>query len=600
MKTTTVLATASAVAVPVLVLSGCAMPWSDSPSDKFISAVNDGNWEDAAAQTSDPAAAQAWLSDLDDNIGDTGLHLESEDDTSTVTWTVPDGDETTSTGTLTTGGEGTVTWSPAIFADGLSPDATVSYSDDRNYGLQILDRRNTVQMTWTPVTVVTATREADITRVADAVRPVIPDFDVADAEARIADAGDSPVALFSLRAEDLDRVGAALTDLPGTATREEGRLLADRASSSALDGGLTDYWTRKLDESAGWTLAVTHTDGSPGPVIGSRAARQVEPVHTTVDLGVQAAANRAVDSVELPASVVALSVSTGGVLAAAQNGAADATGTPALTGLFPPGSTFKTVTTAAALSKGTVGPDDIVDCPASVDVDGRTIPNDHDFSLGQVPLHTAFAQSCNTTQALISRDLGPEDLRDTAAQLGLGVDFTAPGMTTVTGSVPVTGQGAARVESAIGQGEVLASPFGMALTGASVAAGGTMVTPSLVQGESTASDRNPGPVDPAVVDELKTMMRETVESGTAASLRDIPGLGGKTGTAEVDGQAAHGWFVGIVGDVAFCTFIAGADSSLPAVELSGRLLRDGALDVALDGALDDSSAGSPGEPAVAQ
>ncbi|MDN6813461.1 MAG: penicillin-binding protein, partial [Corynebacterium variabile] len=60
-------------------------------------------------------------------------------------------------------------------------------------------------------------------------------------------------------------------------------------------------------------------------------------------------------------------------------------------------------------------------------------------------------------------------------------------------------------------------------------------------------------------------------------LSDIPGLGGKTGTAEVDGGAAHGWFVGVVGDVAFCTFIEGADSSTPAVNLSGEFLRDEAL-----------------------
>ena len=554
------------------------MPWTDSPTDKFLSAVNDGNWADAASETTDPAAAEAWLTGMEESIGETTLHLGNDDGSTTATWTVPAGEEVTSTGTLSTGDGDKVTWDPALFADDLTADSTLTYSDDRNYGLQILDRRNDPQLTWTPVTVVSATDEADLNAVADAVRPAIPDFDTAGADAQISETGaGGAVTLFSLRPDDWDKVANTLGSLPGVTTREEGRLLSDAEATSPLDGGLTDYWNQKLDDTAGWTLAVADADGNPVTTLGHKAIDRVDPVHTTMDLGVQAAANRALDGVDQPASIVAMSVSTGGVLAAAQNDAASAEGTPALTGLFPPGSTFKTVTTSAALARGTVHADDTVACPASVEVDGRTIPNDHDFELGEVPLHTAFAQSCNTTQALISRDLEPDDLKNTAAQYGLGVDFDAPGMTTVTGSVPTTDQGAGRVESAIGQGEVVASPFGLALMEASVANGGTMVTPSLVTGEETTADQSPDPVDPAVVEILRSMMRETVESGTASSLRDITGLGGKTGTAEVDGQSAHGWFVGVVGDLAFCSFISGADSSEPAVNLAGSFLRDSAL-----------------------
>ncbi|WP_291475866.1 penicillin-binding transpeptidase domain-containing protein [Corynebacterium sp.] len=570
------LAAAAVLTVSAVALSGCSMPWTDSPTDRFLSAVNEGNWADAASDTTDPEAAEAWLTGMEESIGETTLHLDNDDGSTTATWTVPAGDEVTSTGTLSTGDSDKVAWDPTLFSDDLTADSTLTYSDDRNYGLQVLDRRNDPQLSWTPVTVVTATDETDLNAVADAVRPAIPDFDTADAEAQISDA-DGEVALFSLRAEDWDRVKDAMTGLPGVSTREDGRLLPASASSSPLDGGLTDYWTEKLDDTAGWTLAVADAEGTPATVLGQKDADQVDPVHTTMDLGMQAAANRVLDGVDQPASIVAMSVSTGGVLAVAQNDAASAEGTPALTGLFPPGSTFKTVTTSAALARGTVHADDTVSCPASVDVDGRTIPNDHDFELGEVPLHTAFAQSCNTTQALISRDLEPDDLKNTAAQYGLGVDFDAPGMTSVTGSVPTTDQGAARVESAIGQGEVVASPFGLALMEASVANGGTMVTPSLVTGEKTEADQSPEPMDPAVVESLRSMMRETVESGTASQLSDIDGLGGKTGTAEVDGGPAHGWFVGVVGDVAFCTFISGADSSTPAVDLSGEFLRDEAL-----------------------
>ena len=63
----------------------------------------------------------------------------------------------------------------------------------------------------------------------------------------------------------------------------------------------------------------------------------------------------------------------------------------------------------------------------------------------------------------------PAAMKDTAAKLGLGVGFFTPGLNTYTGEVPVTERGPGRVEAAIGQGEVLASPFGMAVMTASLA-----------------------------------------------------------------------------------------------------------------------------------
>lgn len=70
------------------------------------------------------------------------------------------------------------------------------------------------------------------------------------------------------------------------------------------------------------------------------------------------------------------------------------------------------------------------------------------------------------------------------------------------------------------------------------------------------------------------MMRETVTSGTAGQLQDLPGILGKTGTAEyIDDTHAHGWFVGIRGDLALAVFISDAGSSAPAVDAAGRFLR---------------------------
>ena len=69
------------------------------------------------------------------------------------------------------------------------------------------------------------------------------------------------------------------------------------------------------------------------------------------------------------------------------------------------------------------------------------------------------------------------------------------------------------------------------------------------------------------------MMRETVTSGTATQLQDIPDMLGKTGTAEyIDDQHAHGC-VGIDGDLALAVFVSDAGSSGPAMDAAGRFLR---------------------------
>jgi len=245
----------------------------------------------------------------------------------------------------------------------------------------------------------------------------------------------------------------------------------------------------------------------------------------------------------------------------------------ALTGLYPPGSTFKTVTTSAALQAGAVTPDTVLPCPGTENVEGRQIPNDDNFDLGSVPLRTAFAHSCNTTMARLAVSLPDDALPRAAEQFGLGVDYVTPGLTTVTGTVPPAQTPAARVESAIGQGSVTASPFGMALVAASIANGSTPA-PTMVVGRPGVADRTVAPAPREVDDALRAMMRETVTDGTAKILADLPNLAGKTGTAEYgDGTNSHGWFVGIDGDLAFAVFVAGADSSGPALDAAGRFLR---------------------------
>jgi cell division protein FtsI/penicillin-binding protein 2 len=305
----------------------------------------------------------------------------------------------------------------------------------------------------------------------------------------------------------------------------------------------------------------------------SKPPADTEPLRTTLDMRMQLLAQQAVAAETRPAVVVAISGSTGGILAAAQNAAADPQGAIAFSGLYPPGSTFKTITTAAALEANLATPDSPVACPGQLTIENRTIPNDDNFDLGTVPLTSAFSHSCNTSMAALADRLPSDALTNTARDFGIGVDFVIPGLTTVTGRVPNADTAAQRVENGIGQGTVTVSPFGLAVAEASLAHGSTIL-PSLVEGEKVTANTPSVTLPPNVTDALRGMMRLTVTEGTATELSDIADLGGKTGTAEFgDNTHSHGWFAGIAGDIAFATLVVGGDTSAPAVKISGDFLR---------------------------
>jgi cell division protein FtsI/penicillin-binding protein 2 len=79
--------------------------------------------------------------------------------------------------------------------------------------------------------------------------------------------------------------------------------------------------------------------------------------------------------------------------------------------------------------------------------------------------------------------------------------------------------------------------------------------------------------DPAVLAQLRPMMRAVVTEGTARKLAGRGEVYGKTGTAEyTDDGRAHGWFVGYRGDLAFAVLIVDGGSSAPAVDVADRFL----------------------------
>lgn len=358
----------------------------------------------------------------------------------------------------------------------------------------------------------------------------------------------------------LDRDGTPLLTRTATGTQPADpaiapRLLPGMGRVSSEQGGNSGWYVTLVD-GAGKDLEVLQ--GTPSAAVTS-----------TLSVPVQKAAQAAVDAQQLPAMLVAIQPSTGGILAVAQNSAAG-DDPVALHGLYPPGSTFKIATATALIEAGVADVGTVVPCPGSATVGQRTVKN-AGFELGDVPLRTAFAKSCNTTFAMQAAKLPPAALGDAAGQLGLAADFEVPGITTETGSVPAPENATEQVEDGIGQGRVTASCFGLALTTATVAAG-KAITPKLWRDIETTVGTGYQAPPGNVIGSLRTMMRDVVTSGTATGLAGYGAVFGKTGTAQVDATNAHGWFAGYRGDVAFATVVLDASTSKAAVTVSGAFL----------------------------
>ncbi|MDX3660976.1 penicillin-binding transpeptidase domain-containing protein [Streptomyces sp. ID05-26A] len=316
----------------------------------------------------------------------------------------------------------------------------------------------------------------------------------------------------------------------------------------------------------GWEVGITA--GGAFTKLDGKKAEGGEKITVTVDPNRQAAAQAAVDALPQGAAIVAIEASTSEILAVAQNKAM--VGTNPFIGRYAPGSTMKIVTAAAAMNAGLVQSGTAVPCPAKATIGTRTISN-AGFGHDSVPFHTAFALSCNTTFGELGSKLDANALPAMAKRFGLGADWAVPGAETNTGKVPPA-TGDQQVENSFGQGNVMASPFGMALVAATVVSGRTP-TPTLLRGKPSEANDVAAAPPAGVLPPLRAMMREVVTSGTAKQLAGIPGLAGKTGTAEVGSGSAHGWFVGYQNNVAFAVVVEKAGSSESAMNATAAFLK---------------------------
>ncbi len=228
--------------------------------------------------------------------------------------------------------------------------------------------------------------------------------------------------------------------------------------------------------------------------------------------------------------------------------------------VYAPGSSFKVITTEAALT----GIDNILDidipCTGGLDVDGHAIRDWGNAIHGKLTLKQAFTKSCNNAFALMALDMGDEKLRQTAENFGFNDNFLFRDLVVENSVYPTTNRSNFEIAwSGAGQSAIVASPMHMCMVAASIANGGVMMEPRLLQSVdsygginrmkfSSRAYRNALSSEDA--DTIKAFMRAVVTSGTG-SRAAVEGLTicGKTGSAEssLNGESVtHGWFIGFI------------------------------------------------------
>lgn len=387
------------------------------------------------------------------------------------------------------------------------------------------------------------------------------------------------VSVLGKRGQLLDRNGKPLrgesSDLDGNLLGSVGTLDAAQAQAAGNGfvagdrggrSGLERAYNTQLAGSPGARIVVRPAGGGADQTLQTFPAKNGVNVRTTLDLAVQRAAASGISSFG-SAGLVAIDAKTGGVLAVANSGGAST----AIRGQYPPGSTFKIVTTVAGLLRG-LTVDSPLNCPKSVFAGGRSFKNAEDEAFGPINLFQAFYRSCNTAFVNLRSQLTEADMQKAEAMLGFDGKQPLP-IESFGGVIPL-GEGVDPYAVAFGQDKVEVSPLQMASVAAAMASG-TWYRPHVV---GKASDSNAIP--PNVVSQMRQMMRAVVTRGTAAPV-SFPGeVSGKTGTAEYgagrngEDPPTHAWFAGFRGDIGFAVLVPGggfgAETAAPA---AARFLR---------------------------
>ncbi|MFN9546322.1 MAG: penicillin-binding protein 2 [Cyanobacteriota bacterium] len=347
----------------------------------------------------------------------------------------------------------------------------------------------------------------------------------------------------------------------------QGYRINDRIGRSGMERA---YETTLRGEWGGQQLEV-NAAGQVQRVLGEKPARPGKELRLTLDLELQNAAERALDTVRKGA-IVAMDPRTGAIRALAsrpnfdpnvfadgptlrQWNALNRPEAPMLNRAFqgfPPASTFKIITTIAALESGKFNEASTLPTMGSFCYAGQCYA-DHG-SFGSIGFPTALAVSSNSFYYQVGLAVGPENLFKAARRMGYGSltgieirDEETPGLlgdpawkqrVLAEPWTPVD-----TITSAIGQGAVTVTPLQLARLYAAVANGGWLLRPHLV--EQPPSRRWIG-LRPETLRTLRRGLRQAVTDGTARLLNDpsLPPVAGKTGTGEDPPRPDHAWFGG--------------------------------------------------------
>jgi peptidoglycan glycosyltransferase len=384
-------------------------------------------------------------------------------------------------------------------------------------------------------------------------------------------------------------------------TIKRGRIVADDGATLAKSvpaGGGT--WKRSYPSNELFAQAIGYSNIALGSSAGLERSRgpelrglqtgldsvfgQVSPhpvgddVFSTLDPKAQAVARQGLAG--RTGAVVALNPQTGAVKVMYANPTYNDNAPPtkdvpgvstfnrATQSFYPPGSTFKIVTTTAAIDSGKYTPNSVVNGKSPVTISGVPLNNDNNQSFGQIGLTTALTYSVNTVWAQVAENLGRGTMTRYMKRFGFysrpPLDYPPDEMTPSWVYSPKghryspgsPDEDIGRI--GIGQGGLAVTPLQMAMVASAVADGGKLMTPHLASKVVDPSGRTVETIQPKLyrqvmkrssADEIAQMMKKVVDEGTGTPAQLGSGItfAGKTGTASVGVAGLNltqPWFIG--------------------------------------------------------
>ena len=330
-------------------------------------------------------------------------------------------------------------------------------------------------------------------------------------------------------------------------------------------GGLEVQYDRNLTGKTGKQTIVRDPFGRAINVISMTPEQQGHDLFTTIDSKIQANAEQVLRQTisqwhAKSATAIVLDPHTGAVIAMAQAPGYDANNSSrvpqalltnhAVTDVFEPGSVFKVVTVAGALTEGLVTPRSEFVLPSCIQVADKCIHDAEKRGTQTMSVAKILSYSSNVGAITIAEKLGAPQLMNWIDRFGFGkstgLDFPGESVGIVP-SYPSQWSGTTIGNVPIGQG-IAVTPIQIASAYAAIANNGVWIQPHLVDrvgGRTLHGFKHRRVVSPAVDEELKTMLTGVVdEHGATGNAAQIPGytVAGKTGTAQIPGP--HGYTTG--------------------------------------------------------